>query len=50
MFGGVGAMMVGWHKLELGTFAVHGGFETGGALVVDNLKYGVEATVSNMRV
>ena len=32
------------------TFAVHEGFETGGALVVEHLKYGAEATVNEMGV
>ena len=49
-FNSVGAMMMVWHKLEVYTFAVHEGFETGGALVVEHLKYGAEATVNEMGV
>ena len=30
----------GWHKLEVNTFGVHEGFDTGRALVVEHLKYG----------
>ena len=49
-FGSVGAMMTGWHKLEVDNFAVHEGFETGGALVVEHLENGAEAMVSKMGV
>ena len=49
-FGGVGAIMMGWHKLEVDTFAANEGFETGGSLIVEHLKYGAEATVSKMGV
>ena len=49
-FGGLGAMMMGWHKLEFDTFAVNEGFETGGSLVVEHLKDGAEATVSGIGV
>ena len=42
--------MMGWHKLEVNTFTVHEGFETGGTLIVGHLKYGTEATVSEMGV
>ena len=49
-FDGVGAMNMGWKKLEVDTFAVHEGFDTVGALVVKHLKDGAEATVSEMAV
>ena len=44
-FDGVGVMMMGYHKLEVDTFAVNEIFETDGALVVDNMKDGEETTV-----
>ena len=50
VFGGVVAIMMGWLKLEVDSFAVHEGFETSEALVVEYLKYGAEATVSEIRV
>ena len=49
-FGGIGAIMMGWHNLEVNTIAVHEGFDTGGALIVKHLKDGAEATVSEMGV
>ena len=49
-FGGIGAMKMGWKNLEFDTFTVHEGFETGGTLIVGHLKYGTEATVSEMGV
>ena len=49
-FSGVGKMMMGWHKLEVDTFAVNKSFETEGALVVEHMKDGAEATVSKKGV
>ena len=47
-FSGVGAILLGWHKLEVHTFAVHEGFETDRAFFVEHLEYGVEVMVSDM--
>ena len=49
-FEDVGVMMMVRHKLEVDTFTVREFFETGGALVVDHLKYGAEAMVSDIGV
>ena len=49
-FSGIGEMMIGWHKLEVDTFAANESFETEGALVVEHMKDGAEATVSDMGV
>ena len=48
-FGGVGVMMMVWHKLEVDTFTVHEGFETGRALIVKHLEDG-EPVASEMVV
>ena len=49
-FDTVSTMMMGWHKLEIDTFAVYVGFETDEALVVERVKFWVEAKVSDMEV
>ena len=49
-FDGVGVMMMGYHKLEVDTFAVNEIFETERALVVEHMKDGAEATVSKKGV
>ena len=43
-------MMMGCHKLEVDTFAVHEDFQTGGTLVVKHMENWAEATVSEIEV
>ena len=50
VFGGVVAMMMGWNKFKVETFALHEGFENGRALVFKRMKDGAEATVIEMGV
>ena len=49
-FSGIDEMMIGWHKLEVDTFAVNESFDIEGELFVEHMKDGAEATVSKKGV